>query len=303
MLLVPNLVKASRKLSELDLSFAIDDLLVEVLWFRVMINTKDWIIKRHTHSTFEFHFISSGACRVRLDNDEFRVGAGEFYLTAPGVYHEQSGTSSEGLIEYSINCNLKPFKDTPSEINQILKILKDTPCKKLADSGGAIALFNQALEEAYAQNIGFYNNIKSLVVMIIVGATRAIATRPQVGDSAPDYSIPLKNKKDDYRLAQIIKFITDNIDSSISTKDIAKHVFLSEKQVCRIIKEHKGVSTKDLILQYKLDKAKELLQQTDLSIMQIAERIGFSSEYYFHQFFKREEGSPPGVYRRNVQNV
>lgn len=296
--MIPNLVKASRKLSELDLSFVIDNLSVEVLWFRVMINTKDWFIKRHTHSTFEFHFIASGSCQVHLDDDQFQVGAGEFYLTAPGVYHEQSGTGRDGLIEYSINCNLKPLDDTQSEIHQILKILKDSPCKKLPDRYGLITLFNQALEEAYSQNIGFYNNIKSLVVMIIIAATRAIA-----GDITPEYAVPLKNQKDDYRLAQITKFITDNIESPISTKDIAKHVFLSEKQLCRIIREHKGVSTKDLILQYKLDKAKELLLQTDLSIKQIAERLGFSSEYYFHQFFKREEGYPPGVYRHNVLDV
>lgn len=296
--MVPNLVKASRKLSELDLSFQIDNLLVEVLWFRVMIQTKDWNIKRHTHSTFEFHFIASGACRVHLDDDRFQVETGEFYLTAPGVYHEQSGTGRDGLIEYSINCNLKPLDDTPSEIYQILKFLKDSPCKKLPDRGGVIDLFNQALQEADSQHIGFYNQIKSLVVMIIIAATRGIS-----GDSASEYPIPLKNKKDDYRLAQIIKFITDNIESPISTKDIAKHVFLSEKQVCRIIQEHKGVSTKDLILQYKLDKAKELLLQTDLSIKQIAERLGFTSEYYFHQFFKREEGYPPGVYRHNVLDV
>lgn len=293
-----DLAKASRKLSEIDLKITADNLSIDILWFRAMVNEGEWTINRHTHSTFEFHFIPSGSCRVILDDGEFEIGAGEFYLTAPSVYHEQRGISPGKLVEYSINCELKLIEDKPSEAKHILTVLSKAPCRPFKDSLGAMKLFNKALNEAYTQNLGFYNNIKSLAVMIISTAARTI------GENSPfRYDVPLKRRKDDYRLAQIERFIEDNISSPVSPLDIAAYVHLSEKQICRIIREAKGLSTKELITRIKLQKAKELLKGTDLSIKQISYDLGFSSEYYFNQFFKREEGFPPGVYRSNIQNV
>ncbi|MBZ4644947.1 MAG: hypothetical protein PWR27_835 [Petroclostridium sp.] len=293
-----DLLKASRNLSELDLKIIADNLLIDVLWFRAMVNEGDWIINRHTHSTYEFHFISSGCCRVILDGGEFKASAGEFYLTAPGIHHEQRNIGKEKFIEYSLNCDISLIEDKISEAYYLIRILRETPCMIFKDSQGAIRLFDKALGEAHQQNIGFYNNIKSIVVQIITAAARAMNR-----DSAVRYDVPFKRKKDDYRFLQIQKFIEDNISNPISTIDVARYMCLSDKQVCRIIKERMGISTKDFILQMKLKKSKELLENTGLSIKEIADALGFSSEYYFSQFFKRHEGFPPGIFRDNVQNV
>jgi hypothetical protein len=56
-----DLMKASRRLSELDLKVTSDNLLLEILWFRLMSMGADQVINRHTHSTYEFHFIASGS--------------------------------------------------------------------------------------------------------------------------------------------------------------------------------------------------------------------------------------------------
>ena len=293
-----DLIKASKRLSELELHIKSDNLVMDVLWFRAMVLEGEWNIPRHTHSTYEFHFIFSGSCIVVLDGEEFVVNAGEFYLTAPSVYHEQKSSGLERFVEYSINCDLKLAEDIPSEAEHILSVLAKSPCRPVKDSTGIMKLFNKALDEAYRRNLGFLNNIKSLALMIVINSARAIS-----GNIPARYDFPHKPGKNDYRLRQIHGFIEDNITGSITTGDISKHMFLSEKQVSRIIKQSMGVSTKEYVLRKKLDRAKELLKSTDLSIKQIAELLGFSSEYYFNQFFKREEGFPPGVFRKNTQNV
>ncbi len=257
----------------------------------------NWSINRHTHSTFEFHFVTAGSCSVSLDDCEFTVEAGEFYVTAPYVFHEQRGKPGERFVEYGLNCDIRLEWEKPSEAQHIIKVLTETHCKKLKDANGAIALFDMALEEAYHQNIGFFNNIKSLVVMIVNSAVRSIRQ-----NASARYDVPLKNEKDDYRFAQIDKFINDNISHPISTHDIAKHLYLSDKQVCRIIKGARGMSTKQLIERVKFEKAEEMLNNTRLSVKQISDALGFSSQYYFNQFFKRMEGYPPSVYRSNIKS-
>ncbi|SHE36708.1 transcriptional regulator, AraC family [Caldanaerobius fijiensis DSM 17918] len=295
-----DIVKASKKLSELDIQITIDNIVVDILWFRVMDLNGVWSINRHTHSSFEFHFVSSGACIVVLDDGQFVAREGEFYVTAPGIYHEQKSIGNGHYVEYSINCDFKKMKmdNGFSEADNILKVLSSASCIPIKDCYNAIEYFNLALEEADNQKIGFYNNIKCLASIIITMATRAISK-----NSVVTYNVPLKAKEDDYRFTMIEKFIEDNISSNITTVDIANYMHLSDKQVCRIVRKKTGGSTKSLINSIKLKKAKDLLKNTGLSIKEIANVLGFSSEYYFNQFFKREEGYPPGVYRNNVKNV
>ena len=293
-----DLLKASKILSDLDLRITIDNLFIDVLWFRVMqvSNPENWSISRHKHSTYEFHFIASGDCKVILDNDEFTVSAGEFYLTAPGVYHEQRSYSRTGFVEYCINCDLLLQDNQLSEAHKLSGIFTEAPCKAYKDLYGAIASFDMALNEAFQQKVGFYNGIKSLVVMILTSAARAIKENSQY-----DYPVPYKSSRDDYRFTLIKKFVEDNLSVAVTTGDIAKFMHLSDKQVCRIIENKTGTGTKHFIMQTKLQKAKALLKETNMSLKEISEALGFSSEYYFSQFFKREEGYPPGVFRSNIR--
>ena len=96
-----DIMKAYSRLSELDLKITSGNLGINVLWFRAMQCSMDAVIERHTHSTFEFHFVNAGSSRVELDNGGFTVQAGEFYLTKPGIYHRQHNCT--GYVEFSLN--------------------------------------------------------------------------------------------------------------------------------------------------------------------------------------------------------
>ena len=296
--MITKLEKASLKLSELELNIITEDLIINVIWFRAMCVTGDWIIKRHKHSSYEFHFIASGKCSVTLDDNQFIVEKGEFYITGPNIFHEQLGVGEDELIEYGLNCDIKLVGETATESEHLLSILNQTPCKAITDSVGIINVFEEALNEAYDQNFGFINNIKGLVMRLIFLSARAIAS-----ESSVEYKIPMKKKKEYFQFKQILEFIEDNVLTPLTTSDIAKQMYLSEKQIYRIVQQTKNISTKELIEQVKFNKAKELILQTDYSIKEIAEILGFSSEYYFNQFFKRREGSPPGLFRSIARNV
>ena len=290
-----DMMKASSRLSELDLKITTGNLGINVLWFRVMQCGVESIIERHTHSTFEFHFVYAGSSRVELDNGSFTVQEGEFYLTAPGIYHRQH--NQKGYVEFSLNCELNYVEDKDSEAKYIVDVLKNADCKPISDIAGAAAIFYKALEEAHYRNTGYYNNIRSLTIMLVTAAARAIG-----GFTPAPYTVPVKHKKDEYRFIQIRDYISDNISLPISTADISRYMFLGEKQISRIVREAAGMAPKKLIQELKFQKARKMLmERQDLTVRQIAEMLGFSSEYYFNQFFKRMEGYPPGIFRTNVR--
>lgn len=92
-------------------------------------------------------------------------------------------------------------------------------------------------------------------------------------------------------------FITANYDKNISIKDIAGAVHMSSSYFSKIFKETTDFSPYDYLLAIRLDKAKELLQQTDNSIESIAYKTGFNSVSNFVFFFKKQMGISPLKFR------
>lgn len=291
-----DIIQASNRLSKIDLRLEIDNLEISVTWFRVMKTSGEWIIDRHMHSSYEFHFVTEGGCRVRLDGCEFHARAGEFYLTAPQVYHEQSGEGNGRYTEYSINydIHIKDGRDAGSaEGAALLEVLNTAGCRAVPDDFGGIRFFNEALAEALSQKTGYYSNLRCLAAMILTAAARAF-------DDSRKYAVPMKRNESDYHFMEIERFVNDNLSTPIGVESIAGHLYLSSRQINRIVMRYTGKTAKKYISARKLEKAKELLRDSSLSIRQISEKLGFTSEYYFSQFFRREEGYPPGRYRRSV---
>lgn len=83
------------------------------------------------------------------------------------------------------------------------------------------------------------------------------------------------------------KFINDNYDEDISIRDMADNAHMSASYFSKIFKETTGFSPYDYLLTVRLDKAKEMLQQTDHPVESIAYKTGFNSSSNFVYFFKK----------------
>lgn len=92
-------------------------------------------------------------------------------------------------------------------------------------------------------------------------------------------------------------FILSNYDKNISIADIAKMVHMSVSYFSKIFRQNTGFSPYDYMLTVRLDKAKEMLRQTDNSIESIAYKTGFNSTSNFIYFFRKETGVSPLKFR------
>ncbi|MCX7030917.1 MAG: AraC family transcriptional regulator [Spirochaetes bacterium] len=258
------LIKASHHLSELDIRVPMFGYLIRVCWFRIMFKEGDWFIRRHAHTTYELHFIARGECEVIHDEGSFRVGAGSFFLTGPEVHHSQRPSGTGELVEYSLNCEIEAApQGTPesgnAEMAWLFSILRRAPCAAVPDGHGAVALFETALREADRRLPGFTLTVRNLVPMIIVAAARSLAA------SCPDtpvVEVPEPVSED--RMAQIERYVADNLGMDLAPVDVAGHMNVSERQLDRIVMHHKGYSTKKFITRLKLKRAKALLEETDM---------------------------------------
>jgi AraC-like DNA-binding protein len=95
--------------------------------------------------------------------------------------------------------------------------------------------------------------------------------------------------------------IKDNLGNpEFSVENLAEHLNISRVQLYRKVKALLGISISDYISNIRLEKAKSMLENTSLTIAEIAYTIGFSSPNYFSTAFKNMYGRPPGSFRKSV---
>ncbi|MCG3148976.1 MAG: HTH-type transcriptional activator RhaR [Verrucomicrobiae bacterium] len=123
-----------------------------------------------------------------------------------------------------------------------------------------------------------------------------LATAQRAGADHHIVRLPMSERRD--LPGRIEKFIRANLTTRLHIADLARHVGLSASALRRAYHVLTGESPYHTIQRLKLEAAKQLLLQDDLSVKETASRLGFSSEFHFSRLFKQLEGLAPQEYRR-----
>lgn len=87
---------------------------------------------------------------------------------------------------------------------------------------------------------------------------------------------------------------------SFSLKDYAAQCRVSSAYLSRVLKEATGKTCTELLQERRIEKAKKLLHETDLSIFEICEAVGYKNSTYFYRIFEQAEGISPAQWRVNI---
>lgn len=103
------------------------------------------------------------------------------------------------------------------------------------------------------------------------------------------------------RLSQIretiAQFIRDNYNAELSMQDVAKAMNYSDAYFCKLFKQCFQVNFSTYLNDYRISRARELLQTTRLNVREIGIACGYSDPNYFSRVFKRVTGMTPTEYR------
>lgn len=100
-----------------------------------------------------------------------------------------------------------------------------------------------------------------------------------------------------------IQYINDNLEKNISLADLARTVGISKYHFARQFKMSTGMPPHQYIIKVRINRAKELLSKSELSIAQIAYKLGFSSQSHLNFHFHRLIGKTPKNYRKEHLNM
>ena len=101
----------------------------------------------------------------------------------------------------------------------------------------------------------------------------------------------------DRQLLQVTDYIHDCLGQDIKLSDLAELLSLSKFQFSRRFKHSTGITPHQYVLQQRLERAKHLLKETNLSVMEIAMVCGFSSHSHLGKLIRQHTGLSPKAYR------
>lgn len=106
-----------------------------------------------------------------------------------------------------------------------------------------------------------------------------------------------RQEKKESPVEKVKKIIAENISVEMSREELAAQVFMSPDYLTKLFKKETGMSLSDYIIKKRISLAQQLLNRTELSVVEISQRAGFSYSSYFVRIFKKKTGLTPQQYR------
>lgn len=99
---------------------------------------------------------------------------------------------------------------------------------------------------------------------------------------------------------QAKNYIDSSVNRKLTVRDVADAISIHDRYLYSLFLQYEGISPKEYILRRKVETATDLLENTPLSVMEIASAVGFPDVYSFSKLFKTKTGVAPTKYRNSV---
>lgn len=229
-------------------------------------------------------YIARGCCYVCENGLETRAEAGSVIIYLPGEPQKYHFLAEDKSISYYIHF-------TGENINIILDEfgLNNQRISDIGLSSTVCSLFDKLITEFQLKRAYYEYYCQGLLLNILSVISRKISDRTN----------DIRHETNT-RMNEIRKMMHTQFDVTKSVEDYAKTCNLSESRFSHIFKEEFGISPKHYMIKIKIQKAKDLIKDTDLSICQVAEMVGIDNQNYFSRLFKKHTGLSPNQYRNKL---
>lgn len=224
----------------------------------------------------EFESTSTGGGRVK-------VKEGDVFLLFPGEWHTYHPNPETGWKQYWIGFKGRNMDDRVTA--GFLSAGKSV--YHIGYSTQIISLYKDAMQAA-SEEKAYMQQLLAGIVNHLIGLMYALERNIVLDKNAAHVNMVMRAQQ----------YIRESLESTLSIQDIAESLGVSYSTLRKQFKDYTGLSPAIYQQDLKLQRAKELLTTTSLSIKEIAYRLNFDSPDYFSAKFKIKTGRKPSEMRR-----
>jgi AraC family transcriptional regulator of arabinose operon len=238
----------------------------------------------YTPDYSKFYFITDGEGWLKIGDQEHRPRPGQLILMPEGVKQSYSTISEFTYTKYWCH-----FSAYVGDLN-LFQLVELPHIWDVADRAYVEEVMESVVTHMNSNTVhGMLLAKSKLMELIAYCVSQTEAKR-----------IVLRNGQTIEKLSAVLDYIHLHIEKEFTVQELAEVARVHPNYLIRLFKRYLGVPPIQYITRKKMDKAKQLLTQSQDSVSAIAERIGFSDLFYFSKQFKKNTGLTPTEYRRQV---
>ncbi|GGG11264.1 helix-turn-helix transcriptional regulator [Paenibacillus abyssi] len=252
----------------------------------------------HWHAHIEWIYVVTGRARLQIDANFSEIHSEDLvFVNANQIHGVTSLEKGTALIAIVSNESLiRNFHLDSTESKYIVPIInRDIIFPNIVKGEEATeirALINDLIREFTLKNVGYELIVKSKIFHILGLMFRnyykLVEQNPKILNRGP---VP-----EEFRI--LLKYLESNYVRGICIKDAAAMINISPSHFYRLFKKITGKTLIEYINNLRIYGAETLLVNSDLSISEIAERVGFGSATYFGKVFRESKFISPAKYRK-----
>lgn len=246
----------------------------------------DWNSTAHTHSCTELFYCLSGEGQFYISGRLYPVHPDDMVIVNPQVEHTE------------LSLNAAPLEYVVMGISGIEVLFGNTDapyailnCKEHRERLGT--LLHMLLAEADHSLDGYETVCQDLLEVLLIWLVRTTTLSLQIQKTVA--------RSDNRECAEIKRYIDVNYKENLTLDKLAALAHINKYYLAHTFQKEYGISPITYLSRRRIEESKYLLGNTNHTLAQVSELLGFSSPSYFSQCFRKAEGISPNEYRRQVR--
>ena len=258
---------------------------------------------KHFHNQYEIFYLLEGERRFFFDNRSYLVKGGSLILVDENSIHMTTANSEreighDRIILYVERDKMKEFDRLFPNLNLVKFFHQHYGVFPLNERQQRefINLYIRLQDEFDSRKRNYRAMIETEIIQYFIRFMRENHTP---ATEQTDVSAPSKYQN----IYAVADYISEHFDETITLDLLADQFYISKYYLSRTFKEITGYGISEYLNIHRIREAKRLLEETDLSVQQIARKLGYESITYFEKVFKTYMTMSPLKYRKTMNTV
>jgi AraC family transcriptional regulator of arabinose operon len=257
--------------------------------FEVRLNTRPtywhcepgWEWRARPLADYLLWYVMDGIGLMRMDGQAWSLRAGSSFVFQPGAQPHGTQDPERRLVVFGMHFDLL---DGSGQWDAETGAVLPTP-GHIVREGAFFAMLAQHCDASFRRGdtLGELQSRLYLQAMLLHLLDEALRPAPSAIDLALD---------------EIVRSIQRNPGQRWSVDELARQAHLSRAQFGRRFRAATGMAPARFMIQARLDRARQLMQETNMTLGQIAIALGYDDVAFFSRQYRRYAGSPPSALRR-----
>ncbi len=253
----------------------------------------DWQSILHSHPFSELFYVINGQGAFLAEGSEFPVKQNDMVIINPHVQHTEKSLPGAPLNYIVLGIEGLSFsfgRLATARAGVSSQPTPDTVYKHNMSKTNVYSYLNIMLEEITEQQEDYEAVCQNLLEVLLICILRSGSL-----SVVPDNSRLLNRE-----CTQIKNYLDANYSETITLDSLAALTHMNKYYLAHTFTKYVGLSPINYLLQKRIQEGKSLLESTSYSIAQISDLLGFSSQSYFSQAFRKATGMTPMQYRKHA---